>query len=61
MAKSRVGKKGYLSISNIRKRIKKLSDEAIVADMLDRTSLMLKKLNEVEVLRSMLAEYEEEL
>ena len=59
MATSRRKKKDYLDIQRVNKRIRKLKDEALRADIMDNTSLMLMKLNEVEVLRSMLEEYKE--
>ena len=57
MGKNR--KKVYLNIKAIKRQIKKLTDEAVLYDMMDNSEMMLKKLNEVEVLRSMLAEYKE--
>tara|TARA_X000000368_G_scaffold406586_1_gene385022 strand:- start:497 stop:700 length:204 start_codon:yes stop_codon:yes gene_type:complete len=55
----RANRKNKLNINSVRKQIKKLEDEALMADMMDNTSLMSMKLNEVEVLRSMLDEYKE--
>jgi len=59
MATSKRKKKDYLNIQKVMKRIRKLQDEALRADMMDNTSLMLMKLNEVEVLQAMLEEYKE--
>jgi hypothetical protein len=59
MATSRRKKKDYLNIQTVNKRIRKLALEALNAEMMDDTSLMLMKLNEVEVLRSILEEYKE--
>ena len=54
-------KKNYLNVQKVKKRIKKLQDEALRAEMMDNTSLMLMKLNDVEVLKDMLDEYEKEV
>ena len=59
MATSKRKKKDYLNVQKVMKQIRKLQDEALRADMMDNTSLMLMKLNEVEVLKAMLDEYKE--
>ena len=52
-------KKVYLNIKAIKRQIKKLTDESVLYEMMDNSEMMLKKLNEAEVLRSMLDEYKE--
>ena len=59
MATSKRKKKDYLNVQKVMKRIRKLQDEALIADMMDNSSLMLMKLNDVEVLQAMLDEYKE--